>query len=33
MNEAVVKTCKAAGKQVLYNVCPIGILRKMGKIL
>ncbi len=30
--EAAVKTCEAAGKQVLYNVCPIGTLRQMGKI-
>lgn len=31
-SEAAIKTCEAAGKQVLYNVCPIGTLRKMGKI-
>lgn len=31
-SEAAVKTCEAAGKQVLYDVCPIGTLRKMGKI-
>lgn len=31
--ENAVKTCELAGKQVLYNVCPIGTLKIMGKIL
>lgn len=31
-SEAAVRICETAGKQVLYNVCPIGTLRQMGKI-